>query len=306
MKLSFFQTALGCAALLACLLPGEVCAAEPFIRDIAVSTVQIEPGHVLEITVHLARPEIQAAVTGWGQQAVLVAFGDNLQSGVGYLAVPMEAAAGTEDLKVTVRDANSEQTQKISVEVLPPAKRRVEILHIKNYSELRFEPESRIMAALRARSALQLENPLGQFLPPLPGGKSNGNFGVKRVYRPSNLTSVHRGVDIDAPAGTAICAPADGVVLLARKFKAHGNTTLLDHGLGVVTTYLHQSRILVKPGQRVRAGEPIGKVGSTGASTGPHLHFQVNVHNVVVDPDDFLQARANAPVVVYSSATQQP
>jgi murein DD-endopeptidase MepM/ murein hydrolase activator NlpD len=277
------------------------CFSETLIREISVSSSNIEPGHVLKISVSSARQDLEVKVSGCGQNIPLAAFPEAPRDCLGYLAVPLTTSPGTVSINLTASDGRQSQTQAITVKILPAAKRRVEILHIENYSELKFEPESRLMARLRAHSALRLEKPLEQFSSPLPGGKSNCNFGVKRVYRPSNLTSVHRGVDMDAPAGTEICAPADGVVLLARKFKAHGNTTLVDHGLGVVTTFLHQSRILVKPGQRVGAGEVIGKVGSTGASTGPHLHFQINIHGIVVDPDDFLQAPANPLVVVYSS-----
>lgn len=98
----------------------------------------------------------------------------------------------------------------------------------------------------------------------------------------------HRGVDIVAPVGTPIYAPADGVVSRAGRFGGYGKCVDLSHGHGYVTRYGHMSEIAVLPGARVRRGELIGRVGSTGRSTGPHLHYEVYVGGRVVNPVRFL------------------
>jgi murein DD-endopeptidase MepM/ murein hydrolase activator NlpD len=95
----------------------------------------------------------------------------------------------------------------------------------------------------------------------------------------------HFGVDIAAPAGTPIHAPADGIVSLAEPdFYLTGGTTLLDHGHGVSTTYIHQSALKVKAGDAVKRGDLIGLVGMKGRATGPHLHWGMNWFQVRLDP----------------------
>jgi murein DD-endopeptidase MepM/ murein hydrolase activator NlpD len=95
---------------------------------------------------------------------------------------------------------------------------------------------------------------------------------------------LHAGVDIAASQGTPIKAAGDGVVVMAGWNGGYGNFTLIDHGGGLATGYGHQSRIGVSIGQHVSTGEVIGYVGSTGASTGPHLHWEVRVNGSPVDP----------------------
>ena len=95
---------------------------------------------------------------------------------------------------------------------------------------------------------------------------------------------LHAGVDIGASSGTPIKAAGDGVVVIAGWNGGYGNFTLIDHGGGLATGYGHQSSIGVRVGQHVSTGEVIGNVGSTGASTGPHLHWEVRVNGTPVDP----------------------
>ena len=99
---------------------------------------------------------------------------------------------------------------------------------------------------------------------------------------------MHNGVDMHAGMGVPIKAAAAGKVILAGVKGGYGNTVMIDHGGGMVTLYAHQSKLGVKAGQRVRAGEIIGWVGSTGQSTGPHLHFEVRINGVPQDPERYL------------------
>jgi murein DD-endopeptidase MepM/ murein hydrolase activator NlpD len=97
--------------------------------------------------------------------------------------------------------------------------------------------------------------------------------------------SPHLGVDIAAPEGTPIRAPADAIVsLVGPDFYYDGNLTLLDHGHGVSTCYVHQSKILVKQGDRVKRGDIIGAIGQTGRATGPNLHWGLNLFQLKLDP----------------------
>jgi murein DD-endopeptidase MepM/ murein hydrolase activator NlpD len=94
----------------------------------------------------------------------------------------------------------------------------------------------------------------------------------------------HEGIDVAAPMGAPIVAPAAGTVTLVAKQNGYGNVLEIDHGNGIVTKYAHCSRIVVKKGQRVQRGQIVANVGSTGLATGPHLHYEIHVHGKVVNP----------------------
>ena len=123
----------------------------------------------------------------------------------------------------------------------------------------------------------------GRLLWPIDGGRAGSGFGP-RVHPISGGSRMHTGVDIGAASGTPIRASDDGVVVMAGWNGGYGNWTLIDHGGGLATGYGHQSSIGVSRGQRVSRGQVIGRVGSTGASTGPHLHWEVRVNGNPVNP----------------------
>jgi murein DD-endopeptidase MepM/ murein hydrolase activator NlpD len=114
-------------------------------------------------------------------------------------------------------------------------------------------------------------------------GRLSGVYGSQRILN-GVPKAPHLGVDIAAPEGTPIHAPADGVVAIADDYYLEGGFTLLDHGHGVTSCYLHQSRQLVKAGDVVRRGQVIGEIGQTGRATGPHCHWGLNWFQVKLDP----------------------
>jgi murein DD-endopeptidase MepM/ murein hydrolase activator NlpD len=115
-------------------------------------------------------------------------------------------------------------------------------------------------------------------------GIISGLFGSQRILNGKSMAP-HFGVDIAAPAGAPIAAPAPARVALARPdFYLEGGLTILDHGHGVTTSYLHQSRQMVKVGDTVARGQVIGQVGMTGRATGPHLHWGLNWFQMRLDP----------------------
>jgi len=115
-------------------------------------------------------------------------------------------------------------------------------------------------------------------------GRISGRFGNQRIYN-GKPGSPHSGMDIAAPTGTPVKAPAAGVVTLADPdLYLTGGTLLIDHGHGISSNFLHLSRLDVKPGDRVEQGQVVGAVGATGRASGPHLHWGMNWFEVRIDP----------------------
>lgn len=117
----------------------------------------------------------------------------------------------------------------------------------------------------------------------------SSTYGLRRAVNGRLLEDYfHSGVDFAGPTGTAVNATQKGKVLIAHMgWKLHGNTICIDHGQGVLSFYIHLSKIFVKEGQMVEVGEKIGAVGATGRASGPHLHFSVYVNNDATNPGDW-------------------
>ncbi len=114
-------------------------------------------------------------------------------------------------------------------------------------------------------------------------------FGNRRSYNGSGYLYFHTGLDFYSNQGDSIFSAAPGKVIYVGDLPIHGGTTMIDHGWGVYTLYAHQSEILTREGASVSAGELIGRIGSTGRSSGPHLHWEIWVGGVQVDPLDWLK-----------------
>lgn len=150
--------------------------------------------------------------------------------------------------------------------------------------------------SLDATTASQPNQPLTVFerptvavpsLTPVNGARMSSNFGM-RSHPVSGGRRMHKGIDLAAPTGTPVYASADGIVGLARWGRGYGLYIKIDHGAELETRYAHLSRLAVAAGDRVEKGEVIGYVGSTGRSTGPHLHYEVRVDGVAVNPIHYM------------------
>jgi murein DD-endopeptidase MepM/ murein hydrolase activator NlpD len=158
--------------------------------------------------------------------------------------------------------------------------------------------ESELMAARVRRALLPQDAPVTE-------GFIGSGFGMRTDPFTGQL-AMHAGIDFAAPVGTPIFAAAGGVVASAEVQLAYGNTVVVDHGNDLSTLYAHASRLLVKPGDIVKKGQKIAEVGSTGRSTGPHLHFETHVKGQPLNPWKFLAAQKPgsplAPMVASAAA----
>ncbi len=129
---------------------------------------------------------------------------------------------------------------------------------------------------------------------PVAGGTLGSSFGW-RIDPFNGRSALHTGLDFQADPGTPIQAAAGGLVVTQEYHPAYGNMVEVDHGNDLVTRYAHASRVFVKKGDLVKRGQKIAEVGTTGRSTGPHLHFEVMVQGVNQDPQKFLSAGRKIP-----------
>jgi len=172
-----------------------------------------------------------------------------------------------------------------------PTVRQYDIQHVDGLPQNTVTPPPEVLERIKREAgeiyvARQRDMPGSDFLSgfdwPAPGRES-GVFGSQRIDNGIPMTP-HFGVDMAAPTGTPIHAPADGTVSLSADHYLNGGFTLIDHGQGVSTSYLHQSKRLVKDGDVVKRGQLIGEIGQTGRATGPHLHWAMNWFEVKLDP----------------------
>ncbi len=169
-------------------------------------------------------------------------------------------------------------------------------LHLENQRQVNPTPEDE--ARIAKEQALMAPTwkawpqglvPTLTFSQPAPGSLTS-SFGLRRVFN-GEARAPHSGLDIKAPAGQSVRAPAAGVVLLTGDFFFSGNTVILAHGEGMVSLFAHLSKVTVRQGQVLKAGDVLGAVGQTGRATGPHLHWSLSLNDARVDPRIFLKVR---------------
>jgi murein DD-endopeptidase MepM/ murein hydrolase activator NlpD len=174
----------------------------------------------------------------------------------------------------------------------PETKKKVLSLHedsgkLLRQARLQREVYQEIVAHLEDANDLQRHTPS---LRPVNVGFVSSYFG-RRMDPISGRRSVHRGVDFSARKGTPVVAPADGVVTFSGKWKTYGNVVEISHGYGFVTRYAHLEKQLVRKGQKVKRGDVIARVGSSGKSTFSHLHYEVVIDGKRVNPLKYVVSR---------------
>lgn len=258
--------------------------------------VQYDPNALVNGSPVLFRVETPAAVTSlqgtWAERTFDFRFGRSCKCWFAIAGVDLAAKPGkyTLELKGSTKDNTAltqadeilvrEKQYPLSTVTLPPA-------YVQPPPEVqaRVEEEQALKKKLFGELAPEALWS-GRFQPPVATGVSGG-FGAVRVVN-GVKGNPHQGTDYHAKVGTTVRASNGGRVFLARNLYFEGNCVMIDHGQGLVTIYMHLSRIKVKEGQTVAKGQLLGWSGNTGRSTGPHLHFAVRWQGSYLDPRTLL------------------
>ncbi|BDG04868.1 M23 family metallopeptidase [Anaeromyxobacter oryzae] len=257
-------------------------AAAPATPSLAFAPAAARPGDVVLMEVTGARETPHGTLAG----RPLVFWRDG-ESWRALAALPIETAPGTIAAHVEVGGAPIDA----ALSIVEPGFASHALTLPPRYVEPPPEVKRRIEADRRA-FALAFDRP---FEAPLfarafgmpRDAATSGRYGDQRVLN-GKVDSVHYGLDLRGPRGAAVSASNDGTVALVRDAYMSGKTVVLWHGAGIFTVYFHLDRVDVHDGQRVRRGQRIGLLGSTGRSTGPHLHWGVKVDGLYVDPESLV------------------
>jgi murein DD-endopeptidase MepM/ murein hydrolase activator NlpD len=252
---------------------------------VLISPKKIVPGGLMVVTVANAAGPVEGSFRGKqlhfnparGAAMALIGIDMNTEPGTYQVALTVDGKALSRDVTIAKKKYPVQRlTLPEDMVVLSPE------------NEARTERDQRKMSAIWPVDSLRVWK--GRFIDPLPGKKIGTPFGVRRVINdiPKNP---HSGVDITADEGEPVKAPNDGVVILVDDQFYSGNSVVLDHGQGIYTMFFHLSKATVKYGQAVRKGDVIALVGSTGRSTGAHLHWGARVQGAKVDPLELIKLK---------------
>jgi len=253
------------------------------------------PGGVAVVT--LASPPGEAPEVRFnGQRVLVVREGGAWHAVVG---LPLSIEPGRHELSVSGSSGGEPRTVALQVRSKEYDEQRLTVTNTRMVTPSakdlrRIERESRILHSAFSVWTGMLYDELRFDLPVV--GRFSATFGLRRYFN-DQPRKPHSGIDIAAPVGTPVVAPAAGVVLATGSFFFNGRTVIIDHGEGLITMYNHLSRVRVKKGSRVARGQRIGNVGKTGRVTGPHLHWTVSLNDARVDPALFLPAPVRAQLL---------
>lgn len=243
------------------------------------------PGGIAVICVGRG-PELAPQVMFDGQRVLVMRSGDEWRAVVG---LPLSLKPGSHELSVVQGDKGP-RSIRFNVAAYRYDTQRLTLANLRQVNPepadlQRIDHEQESIAQAFATFSDQTVSELSFDLP--SAGRFSSGFGLRRFFN-NEPRQPHSGLDIAAPEGTPVAAPAAGTVLETGDYFFNGLTVFLDHGQGLVTMYNHLSRIEVTKGERVARGEKIGEVGRTGRVTGAHLHWSVSLNNARVDPGLFL------------------
>lgn len=212
-----------------------------------------------------------------------------LVGNVAVVAIPLFTEAGSQSVAVNYDNGSTEHIKFNILDKQYPEE-RIQVTNEQHVTPSQTNLERINKEAARMRAAYALFTPQPEDLLPLVQpveGRTSGVFGSRRFFN-DQPRNPHSGLDLAAPTGTPIKNPAPGTVAVVGDFFFNGKTVLIDHGGGFISMMCHMSETLVEEGDYVPRGEVIGKIGSTGRSTGPHLHWTVSLNGVRTDPALFI------------------
>ena len=246
----------------------------------SVSPVQVKLGQTLRITCSAEFTSVKLNE----RSARLYLQPDGKRFGL--LAISVKDAPGTFSLLISRNDDGAPQSLAVVVRKTVFPSQNVKLSP--EIESLHSTPEE--MALLTSfRDAISETRSWEDPLQPPVSGCMTSPFGVKRLHNGKPTGEYHGGVDQRTPEGEAIRAVAAGTITFAKQFNVLGNAVGIDHGQGLESMYLHMSRLVVAPGVAVQRGDILGYAGSTGRSTGPHLHWVLYVNGVNVNPAQWVK-----------------
>ncbi|MEN5092140.1 peptidoglycan DD-metalloendopeptidase family protein [Pseudomonas protegens] len=202
------------------------------------------------------------------------------------VGIPLTVKPGTQQISAGNRSLNF---------VVGSKKYPEQHITLKNQRQVNPNPadlkriDGELAEQLRAYRSFSPNTPSNLLLDKPVNGPLSSKFGVRRFFN-GEERNPHAGLDFAVPAGTPIKTPAAGKVILTGNYFFNGNTVFVDHGQGFISMFCHMSKIDVKVGQSLARGAVVGKVGSTGRATGPHMHWNISLNDARVDPAIFIGA----------------
>lgn len=268
--------------------PTPIPTPRPLTATLVLEPPSIRPGRTLLAQVRSSVPA--GGTLSFGDLTVPLFPGVQAGQQVALIGVSVWTPAGPHEVTVALRDELGRMTTlSATVEVLE-RNYPVDYVSLLPGRDALLDPQvtqdewSQIEPILSEVSPERLWE--GTFISPTVGRISSA-FGAMRSYNGGPPSSYHSGLDISNITGTLVVAPARGRVVLAAALPVRGNSIFLDHGWGVHSAYCHLSEILVQEGQVVEKGEPIGRIGMTGLVSGAHLHWEVRIGLIPVDPREW-------------------
>ena len=201
------------------------------------------------------------------------------------LPIPVQAKPGEHQLEFL--DDKGATLERQTIRIVDAHFRTQNVVLSKKLTELESSPAEREQMEAFAKTVSPERYWTEPFKPPVAGCVTSP-FGVARLHNGKLTGDIHAGLDQRSPAGSPIRAVAAGVVKVVQQFELRGGTVAIDHGQGLESVYLHMSRFNVAPGQPVNRGDVIGYIGSTGRSTGPHLHWSLYDFGQPINPGQWM------------------
>lgn len=256
--------------------------------DFTITTVENYPGNILAlkieklneddtVSIHTDAVKVKAEVFKYGDYYIAV------------LPIDLYAAVGDHDLSVTFNQGKDDEYNITRIFDIKSRTFKTQYLVVSeslNQSNRNDEANKEFVKVVKPARTISEPKKLweGEFVVPV-SGRLTTEFAQIRYVNNELSSSRHSGIDLAAPSGTSVQAPNNGIVTLAAPgLLSTGNTIVIDHGMGLFTSYYHLNTMNVTVGESVNKGDIIGTVGSTGFSTGPHLHYAVSIYNTYVNP----------------------